>query len=183
MRCTNCGSETTREQGLCTVCQTPIPSPAHSDVATSVLTPTPKRQNSAKAPNQPPEEDQRASIDDVTSRSTGSDNHPHETSEEVTRIGIDGPESDETPTVTPAKTPRPASGASEEHEEASSAEERGPLTPGEAFGPRYHIVSLLGAGGMGAVYQAWDEELGIAVALKVILPEVAEDASAAQELE
>src|SRR5438876_5983054 len=43
----------------------------------------------------------------------------------------------------------------------------GPLTIGR-FGPRYHIIKLLGAGGMGAVYQAWDAELNVAVALKVI---------------
>src|SRR4030095_15728423 len=46
----------------------------------------------------------------------------------------------------------------------------GPLTPGQAFGSRYHIQSLLGSGGMGAVYQAWDAELNVLVALKVILP-------------
>jgi eukaryotic-like serine/threonine-protein kinase len=44
----------------------------------------------------------------------------------------------------------------------------GRLTVGQAFGPRYHIIKLLGAGGMGAVYQAWDAELGVAVAVKVI---------------
>src|SRR5687768_9578593 len=44
----------------------------------------------------------------------------------------------------------------------------GPLSPGQPFGPRYHIVRLLGIGGMGAVYQAWDAELGVVVALKVI---------------
>jgi len=44
----------------------------------------------------------------------------------------------------------------------------GPLKVGQSFGPRYHIIKLLGAGGMGAVYQAWDAELGVAVALKVI---------------
>ncbi|MBZ5559819.1 MAG: protein kinase [Acidobacteriia bacterium] len=46
--------------------------------------------------------------------------------------------------------------------------EAGPLKVGQSFGPRYHIIKLLGAGGMGAVYQAWDAELGVAVALKVI---------------
>jgi tetratricopeptide (TPR) repeat protein len=44
----------------------------------------------------------------------------------------------------------------------------GPLNVGEAFGPRYHIIRVLGIGGMGAVYQAWDSELNAAVALKVI---------------
>ena len=44
----------------------------------------------------------------------------------------------------------------------------GPLRPGQSFGPRYHIIKMLGVGGMGAVYQAWDAELGVAVALKVI---------------
>jgi serine/threonine-protein kinase len=43
-----------------------------------------------------------------------------------------------------------------------------PLEVGESFGSRYHIIKLLGAGGMGAVYQAWDAELSAAVALKVI---------------
>jgi eukaryotic-like serine/threonine-protein kinase len=60
----------------------------------------------------------------------------------------------------------------------------GPLSPGQAFGPRYHIVKLLGLGGMGAVYQAWDDELGVVVALKVIRPEAAaDDPTAARELE
>jgi tetratricopeptide (TPR) repeat protein len=44
----------------------------------------------------------------------------------------------------------------------------GPLKIGQSFGPRYHIIKLLGVGGMGAVYQAWDAELSVAVALKVI---------------
>src|ERR1051325_9265753 len=51
----------------------------------------------------------------------------------------------------------------------------GPLKPGQTFGPRYHIIRLLGAGGMGAVYHAWDAELGVAVAIKVIRPEIMAD--------
>jgi serine/threonine protein kinase/tetratricopeptide (TPR) repeat protein len=58
----------------------------------------------------------------------------------------------------------------------------GPLEVGQSFGPRYHIIRLLGAGGMGAVYQAWDAELGVAVAIKVIRPEVMEDPATAEEV-
>ncbi|HVS62061.1 MAG TPA: protein kinase [Thermoanaerobaculia bacterium] len=48
----------------------------------------------------------------------------------------------------------------------------GPLTVGAPFGSRYLIIKLLGIGGMGAVYQAWDQELGVPVALKVIRTEM-----------
>jgi hypothetical protein len=47
----------------------------------------------------------------------------------------------------------------------------GPLAPGGAFGTRSHIIRMPGIGGMGAVYQAWDDELGVSLALKVIRPE------------
>ena len=57
------------------------------------------------------------------------------------------------------------------------------LKVGEAFGSRYRIDKLLGFGGMGAVYKAWDNELDIAVALKVIRPEVAADPALTQQLD
>jgi len=44
----------------------------------------------------------------------------------------------------------------------------GALRVGQSFGSRYHIIKVLGVGGMGAVYQAWDAELNVGVALKVI---------------
>jgi eukaryotic-like serine/threonine-protein kinase len=59
----------------------------------------------------------------------------------------------------------------------------GPLNAGQSFGTRYHIIKALGAGGMGVVYQAWDAELGVAVALKVIRPEVLLDPGSAGEVE
>ena len=54
---------------------------------------------------------------------------------------------------------------------------------GKPLGPRYQIQKLLGAGGMGAVYAAWDRELAIAVALKTVRPEVAADPETARALE
>lgn len=56
------------------------------------------------------------------------------------------------------------------------------LSPGQAFGSRYRITRLLGAGGMGAVYEAFDGELGVPVALKVIRPEAMADHHAAAAL-
>jgi tetratricopeptide (TPR) repeat protein len=58
-----------------------------------------------------------------------------------------------------------------------------PLQVGQNFGTRYHIIRLLGSGGMGSVYQAWDQELEVAVAVKVIRPEMTADATAAQDLQ
>lgn len=59
----------------------------------------------------------------------------------------------------------------------------GPLAVGQNFGPRYHVIRCIGAGGMGAVYQAWDQELEVAVAVKVIRPDAVADPEAAFELE
>ena len=101
---------------------------------------------------------------------------------------IDGPGFDET-TYQPAETPadrRPsAPQPSKPGDPTPSARvsSQGPIEIGHPFGTRYHIISLLGVGGMGAVYKAWDAELGVAVALKVVRPEIAADPVASSEIE
>jgi len=42
------------------------------------------------------------------------------------------------------------------------------IRTGSDFGPRYHIDSLIGQGGMGRVYKAYDRELDRTVAIKVV---------------
>ena len=59
----------------------------------------------------------------------------------------------------------------------------GPLSVGQNFGQRYHIIRLLGIGGMGAVYQAWDQVLEVAVAVKVIRTDPTADPATAADLE
>ena len=49
--------------------------------------------------------------------------------------------------------------------------------------PRYSIIKLKGAGGMGAVYHAWDAELSVPVALKVIRPDTLTDPTVVADIE
>jgi tRNA A-37 threonylcarbamoyl transferase component Bud32 len=81
------------------------------------------------------------------------------------------------PTLPPVASKAPARAP-----RAQTDDDSGPLTVGDTFG-RYTIVKLLGMGGMGAVYQAWDKELEVVVALKVIKPEAIRDPAAAEEIE
>jgi serine/threonine protein kinase len=104
------------------------------------------------------------------------------------------------PVETAVLTPRPdPSGGGEETRLADADETRltptplssagtrsggtGTLSVGQNFGPRYHIIRCIGTGGMGAVYQAWDQELEVAVAVKVIRPDSIDDPAMASELE
>jgi serine/threonine protein kinase/tetratricopeptide (TPR) repeat protein len=57
----------------------------------------------------------------------------------------------------------------------TQAPELNAFAPGQRIAERYRIVRMLGAGGMGEVYEAEDEVLRGRVALKAILPERASD--------
>lgn len=72
-----------------------------------------------------------------------------------------------------------------EHDRASGLLATGPsnlpptgliLIPGDCLAERFEIVRLIGAGGMGEVYEAHDRKLGEQVALKVLRPELVHDA-------
>lgn len=67
-------------------------------------------------------------------------------------------------------------------EAVGTAGETASLEPGQRFGMHYR-VRLIGEDGMGAVYKAFDNEIGVDVALKVIRPEQMRDGKKAAALE
>ncbi len=66
---------------------------------------------------------------------------------------------------------------------STTAAAGGPLEVGASFGDRYRIDALLGFGGMGAVYKAWDTQVDIPVALKVVRTGAATDPAMTRQLD
>lgn len=52
------------------------------------------------------------------------------------------------------------------------------LAPGDVVAGRFRVVRRLGSGGMGDVYEVWDQDLGAAVALKTLRPDLVRDPTA-----
>ncbi|MCS7283022.1 MAG: serine/threonine protein kinase, partial [Anaerolineae bacterium] len=57
-----------------------------------------------------------------------------------------------------------------------------PLAPGQMLQNRYRIISMLGQGGMGAVYRAWDTRLEVHVAVKEMTPQPGLDSQTLAQL-
>src|SRR5262245_52397481 len=159
MTCPRCGSETTAAASRCPRCAAPM----DASVATSVLTPPPGDAEQTRFATAP-----------TSIAGSASDDSPTAFIDPQTPAAFGEPEAAE-------DSPTAFLGASTIGRAAKAipASVNGPLQPGQPFGSRYQIIRTLGVGGMGAVYEAYDAELGVAVALKVIRPDVMADPTAA----
>jgi tetratricopeptide (TPR) repeat protein len=186
MVCSHCGRRTSTASGRCTSCGAVLDGTVlfkgSTPSGTPILT---SESGGTRLPSEEFSDETR-----LSSAGPPSDSHPSNAPDsDETRLGVgpgtrprtsarpsdshlsNAPDSDET---------RLGGGPGTAPRAGSSAE---PIAIGYPFGSRYEIIRQLGVGGMGAVYQAWDQELSVVVALKVIRPEVAGDPQSARMLE
>jgi serine/threonine protein kinase/Flp pilus assembly protein TadD len=179
MRCPFCGTEL-GSGSRCSACKR-----STSDVATGVLTPIP---DAATVFHAPDHEDDSATIVAPAGAPAPDDSMTRLADVESPTMVTGGTNDDSVTTFEPPDgstivVQPPQTGGTGGKRAGGRVAETGPLTIGQAFGARYHIIRMLGIGGMGAVYQAWDAELGVSVAIKVIRPEAMADPVAAAEIE
>ena len=106
---------------------------------------------------------------------------------DASSVAPSAPDANDAPTVTSAApdatdapTVDPSLATALPQSAAAAGSGQTTLPVGEPFGTRYRITRELGRGGMGEVYEAWDKDLGVPVALKVIRPEVMQGSAGAQ---
>ena len=169
MNCPHCGGKAPEAQARCSGCGKLIS--ARPNVGAAVLTP-------------PPAGDMPTIGGDLMFTSLGT-MLPAAGDEDATGFDTPMPPAAGDEDQTGFNTPMPPSvdDMTRPPDATNSSASAGPLSIGQRFGPRYHIVKMLGIGGMGAVYQAWDSELDVVVALKVIRPEATADPREASAIE
>lgn len=88
---------------------------------------------------------------------------------------LDRPIAPTLPRNGPESSRRAASSTQDWGEANGTARFLGELFPGRVLEERFEIIGLVGRGGMGAVYKAWDRHVDATVAVKVLRPEIASD--------
>ena len=146
MRCPDCGHSNSEELEKCEKCESLL-----DDSEETGIRPVPSADDSDVTGLRPAAP---ASSEDPASESEASTGYqPSPLPDVASRPG----------TPSPPMTPSPGS---------LSAGTTGELPAYVSFGNRYEILELLGEGGMGRVYKAWDRELEKVIALKTIRGEM-----------
>jgi eukaryotic-like serine/threonine-protein kinase len=165
MTCSRCGRSPSQSSGLCASCEA-LAGPGN---ASGVAVGAPRDEDLTAAGETGAGDPASAPPDPDATKPGAPSADP-----DATRLGFNPP-----PARASSDAAQPGSRTAAT---GSSGDSAGDLV-GRPLGRRYQILRLLGAGGMGAVYQAWDQELGVVVALKTVRPEIAADPDTAKMLD
>lgn len=163
MTCPHCGTETPPGAATCSACKAPLSAPFDVTLGGAVV--------------MPPLSDSTPDLPDLNAFETIAQTPASRPATGTGRsAGISVPPRFGTGAGASAGVPMPPPAG-------TGTGQMSMIGPGQTVGARYQVIRLLGVGGMGAVYHAWDAELGVAVALKVIRTDVSggPDATAAIE--